>query len=99
MAVALRETSAQRILVLNAGPQAGETEGFTAVRHLETWAMLAHDIPLDAIIVDPRSVDDMEGFERTAGSLGARVVIADVLAGSGHHDPDRLTEAFKGLIQ
>ena len=99
MAEALRETSAQRILVLNAGPQSGETEGFTAVRHLETWAMLARDIPLDTIVVDPRSVDDMPGFERTARSLGARVVTADVLAGSGHHDPDRLTEALQGLIQ
>lgn len=99
MAQALRETSAQRILVLNAGPQAGETEDFTAVRHLETWAARAPGIGLDAVVADPRSLDDAPGFERAARALGARVVLADVLAGPGHHDRARLAAALEGLLQ
>lgn len=99
MAQALRETPAQRILVLNAGPQAGETEDFTAVRHLETWSALAPGIALDAVVADPRSLDDPVGFERVAAALGARVVLADVLAGPGHHDPVRLAGALAGLLQ
>jgi uncharacterized cofD-like protein len=98
LAQALRDTSARRILVLNAGPQAGETQDFTAVRYLQTWAALAPGIGLDAVLVDPRSVDDLPALERAAEGLGAIVVLADVLAGPGHHDQGRLAAALEGLL-
>lgn len=98
LAQALRDTSAARILVLNAGPQAGETQDFTAERHLETWAALAPGIGLDVVIADPRSLHDAAGFESAAAGLGARVVIADVLAGQGHHDPTRLARALEEVL-
>ena len=98
MAQALRDTPAQRILVLNAGPQAGETQDFTARRHLETWAALAPGIGLEAVVADPRSLDDEAGFARAAASLGAEVFVADVLAGRGHHDPARLARALGELL-
>ena len=98
MAQALRDTPATRILVLNAGPQAGETEDFTAERHLETWAALAPGIGLDVVIADPRSLQDAAGFESAAAGLGARVVIADVLARQGHHDQMSLARALGELL-
>ena len=98
MAQALRDTSAARILVLNAGPQAGETQDFTAGRHLDTWAALAPGIGLEAIVADPRSLDDVAAFERAAARLGARVLVADVLSGQGHHDPVGLARALGELL-
>ena len=98
LAQALRDTSAARILVLNAGPQAGETQDFTAERHLETWAALASGIGLDVVIADPRSLHDVARFETAAAGLGARVVLADVLAGQGHHDPTRLARALEEVL-
>lgn len=98
MAQALRDTSAARILVLNAGPQAGETQDFTAGRHLDTWAALAPGIGLEAVVADPRSLDDVAAFERAAARLGARVLVADVLAGQGHHDPVGLARALGELL-
>ena len=98
MAQALRDTSATRILVLNAGPQAGETQDFTASRHLDTWAALAPGIGLEVVVADPRSLDDVAGFERAASRLGARVLLSDVLAGQGHHDPVSLARALGQLL-
>lgn len=98
MAQALRDTTATRILVLNAGPQAGETQDFTASRHLDAWAALAPGIGLDVVIADPRSLDDGAGFERAAERLGARVLICDVLAGQAHHDPEGLARALGEVL-
>ncbi len=98
LAEALREASAERILLLNAGPQAGETEDFTAVRYLETWAELAAGIRIDTVIADPRSVDDSAALEQVAAGVGARVVFADVLAGPIHHDGTLLQEALRTVL-
>ncbi len=98
IAQALRDTTARRILVLNAGPQAGETEGFTAVRYLQTWAAFAPGIGLDAVVADPRALDDVEGFVLAAEGLGARVALADVMAAPGLHDPERLAAALADLV-
>lgn len=98
MAQALRDTEATRILILNAGPQAGETQDFTARRHLDTWAALAPGIGLDVVVADTRSLDDVAAFERAADRLGARVVLADVLAGQSHHDPAALSRALGELL-
>ena len=97
LAQALRESAAERILILNAGPQAGETAGFTAERYLETWADVAPDIGLDVVLADPRSVDDPAALSAAARGLGARVVLADVLATEGQHDRERLASALAGI--
>jgi uncharacterized cofD-like protein len=98
LAQALRESAAERVLILNAGPQAGETAGFTAARYLETWADLGPGIGLDVVLADPRSVDDLVALEAAAGRVGARVVLADVLATEGHHDRERLASALGGVL-
>lgn len=97
IARALRETTAQRILVLNAAPQRGETEGFTASRYLESWASIAGGIPLDRIVADPRGVEDASELQAVAGRLGASVHLGEVLAGPGSHDPELLASALGHL--
>lgn len=98
VADALRGASAKRLLVLNAGPQAGETEGFTAEAYLQTWSAVAPGIGLDVVIADPRSVDDPAAFVAAASLLGARVEWREVLDGPGHHDVDRLAAALADVL-
>lgn len=99
--VALRETEARRILIVNAGPQAGETEGFTATRYLEAWADFAPGMRVDDVIV-PDVVGRDEGVEEAlvhaAAAIGARVHLRDVLAGPGHHDPLLLADALADTL-
>ena len=95
IARALRQTSARKTLVLNASEQAGETEGFTAARYLESWAEIAPDIELDLVIADPSAVDDPRQLEEAAARVGARVALVEVLAGSGQHDPVLLAAALE----
>ena len=98
LARALRDARAPRILVLNAGPQRGETEGFTAARHLTAWAEHAHGIGIDVVLADPRSVDDPRALEAAAARVGARLHVAPVLAGPGKHDPPRLGAALGAVM-
>lgn len=98
IADALRDAAATRVLVLNAGPQAGETEGFTAEHYLQTWSAVAPGIGLDVVVADPRSVEDPAALVAAASGLGASVEWRDVLAGPGHHDSARLAAALEDLL-
>jgi uncharacterized cofD-like protein len=99
IAQAMMASTARRILVLNAGPQPGETAGFTAHRHLETWAEVAPGVGLDLVIADPRSVDDRSALLRAAAAVGARVHLADVLAQPGNHAPSLLAGALEHALE
>lgn len=99
IAEALTTSQARRILVLNAGAQAGETEGFTAARHLQAWAELFPDIHCDVVLADPASVDDRMALEAAAMRLGADVHLGSMLADSGIHDPSLLAEALDREIK
>ena len=94
IAEALSASSARRILVLNAGAQSGETEGFTAERHLQAWAELFPEVHCDVVLADPASVDDQLALRTAARRLGADVHIAPILAGPGIHDPSLLADAL-----
>ena len=61
---ALEVTRAKRLLVLNLDPGTGETAGFSAERHLETFASLAPNLRLDVVLADPAVVDDEAGARR-----------------------------------
>lgn len=98
IAEALATTSARKILILNAAPQSGETEGFTAIRYLQTWAEVAPQVSLDLVVADPRSVESRDALAEAAASVGADVFLTDVLAGPGHHDPARLSEALGAAL-
>ncbi len=98
---ALVSSSARRVLVLNLGEQAGETEGLTPTDHLEVLAAHAPELGLDVVIADTSLLDSRGNLDSAARSLGARLVVADVAASSGsdQHDPIRLTAAFSRAMK
>lgn len=99
IADAVARSRARRILVLNASPQRGEAEGFSADTYLRTWSQLFPALGLDDIVVDPSCVTNRDALVAAARALGARVHLADVLAGpGGPHDPDRLASALETMI-
>ncbi|WCO69088.1 YvcK family protein [Iamia majanohamensis] len=86
----LRATDATRVLVLNLGAQVGETEGLAPADHVRL--ALAHDVPVDVVLADPRFAPD-------ATPEGVALVVAEV--GSDRvpvHDPDRLGAALRDLV-
>lgn len=96
---ALERSSARRILVLNAAPQAGETEGFAAHAYLEAWDRLFPGIGLDVVLADPRSVADTARLAAAAGRVGAEVHLGQLLVVDSHaHHPDRLAAALGGAL-
>jgi uncharacterized cofD-like protein len=97
----LIRSPARKAVNLNLVPQRGETEGFSARRHLEVLAGHAPDLRLDVVLADRGTVDDPEVLESYAESLGARLVLADVAADdrSPRHDPVKLAKAFTGFLR
>jgi uncharacterized cofD-like protein len=97
---ALHETRARRCVTLNLGPQAGETEGFSAQTHLEVLAAHAPDLRIDAVLADPASVDDPADLADVAHSLGAELLMRQVCVAEGvpRHDPLRLAAAYRDLF-
>jgi uncharacterized cofD-like protein len=98
---ALLATKAQRALVLNLVEQAGETEGLSAVDHLEVLNAHAPDLRIDVVVADQSLSDSNGALATVAHQLGARLVTADVAAspGSDQHDPVRLSEALRGCLR
>ena len=78
---ALEVTRARRLLVLNLDPGTGETAGFSAERHLETFAALAPNLRLDVVLADPAVVDDEAALAEQCARLGATLLVAPVSAG------------------
>ncbi len=97
---ALKVTRAGRILVLNLEPGTGETAGFSAIRHLETFIDLAPEVTLDAVIVDSAVVDDEDDLDAACRRVGARPHVVPVAARHrvGVHDPLRLAAAFQDVF-
>lgn len=100
---ALVRTGALVVVVGNLGPEAGETTGFTAERHLHVLAQHAPDLRVDVVLLDPAAVPeggDRDHLLRSAAALGARVQVADV-AGPvpGEHDPSRVALALGTVLR
>ena len=96
LARSLARTPARRLVALNLAAQPGETDGFSPEMHLEVLAAHAPDLRLDVVLADAGTVADPASLERAAGSLGARLLLADVASpdGSAQHDPERLAAAY-----
>ncbi len=94
-------STARRAVVLNLVPQAGETEGFSPERHLEVLAQHAPELRLDVVLADRAAVLQPEGLARTAKSLGAELVVADLASGDGtpRHDPVKLAIAYAEILR
>jgi uncharacterized cofD-like protein len=97
---ALVQTSARMAVTVNLVAQSGETDGFSQENHLEVLAAHAPDLKLDVVLADRKSVVDEDNLRRTAASLGADLVVADVCAsdGSPRHDPLKLANAYAGFV-
>ncbi len=97
---ALEVTRAGRLLVLNLDPGTGETAGFSAERHLETFAALAPRLRLDAVLADPAVVDDEAGLAERCVRLGATLHVAPVARRDqpGLHDPLRYAAALRDVL-
>jgi uncharacterized cofD-like protein len=97
---ALEVTRAHRLLVLNLEVGAGETEGWSTVEHLDTFAQAAPGVRLDAVLADPSVVDDEEALARQCARLGARLHVARVARRRhpGQHDRLRLAAALEDVL-
>ncbi|HYU86336.1 MAG TPA: uridine diphosphate-N-acetylglucosamine-binding protein YvcK [Kribbellaceae bacterium] len=97
---ALQSTSARRLVTLNLGEQEGETDGFSPETHLEVLAGHAPELRIDVVLADTAHVPDARSLRRTAESLGAELVVADIADPGSHlrHDPARLAATYRGLL-
>jgi uncharacterized cofD-like protein len=97
---ALCDTEATRVVTLNLAAQAGETEGFSPDAHLEVLAAHAPRLRVDVVLADRQSVQDVAALRRTASSLGAELLVADVAVGDGspRHDPQRLAKTYAEIL-
>ena len=103
---AISASDALRVVVLNLSAEPGETNGFSAERHLHVLAQHAPDLRIDRILVDEAALPtDSERvyIQRAAQSLGARATFADVsqVDANGRsinkHDPEKLSAALLDL--
>ena len=102
LARAISESPAQRIVVLNLNPQAGETTGFAAHTYLDVLYNYLPDLRIDTVIADRRNVEDLGALRRSCADLGAEPFLLDVSYPEsdrlGMHDPQRLAVAFDTVL-
>jgi uncharacterized cofD-like protein len=102
LAAALHETTARRLVILNLAPQPGETDGFSPEKHLEVLREHAPSLLIDAVLAGSGVVAaDPRALEKASGSLGARLILADVAAsdGSPRHDGPRLAAVLDEIFR
>ncbi|NYE38324.1 putative cofD-like protein [Nocardioides cavernae] len=103
---ALADTQGRLVVVLNLEAQAGETTGFGPVDHLEALFEHAPDLTVHSVLVDSTALaiagdhaDGRAALDRAVTDRGARLVVADIaVPGEPRHDPDRLADAFRGIV-
>ena len=81
--------------------QAGETTGFGPADHLAVLFEHAPDLTVHAVLVDASAIaGDHARLEKDVADRGARLVVADIaVPGEPRHDPDRLAEAFRKVVE
>ncbi len=79
VAEAIAESPAIKIFICNLMTQPGETDGFTAKRHLEIVREYAAEINFDCIIVNNHPISD-EQLKRYAGEGAAQIGLADSIS-------------------
>lgn len=97
---ALESTHARRLLTLNLQLNRGETEGYSAERHLRSLHQHAPNLQLDVVLADPSVVEDPERLAAAAGELGAELMVARVGAmdNPAQHDVLRLAAAYRDIF-
>ena len=104
----VKSSSAMRVVVLNLSAEPGETQGFSAERHLHVLAQHAPELRIDRVLVDSNAIpseSERSYLQRAANVLGAQAVFADVSLRDENgvrlnkHDPHKLSAALKGLLE
>lgn len=92
--------------MLNLTAEPGETQGFSAERHVHVLARHAPDLRIDRIVVDAAALPNESErlyVQRAAQALGARAVFADVSIQGDNgqrltkHDPEKLSSVIVDL--
>ncbi|MBD8058895.1 uridine diphosphate-N-acetylglucosamine-binding protein YvcK [Cellulomonas sp. JH27-2] len=99
---ALLRTSARIVVTLNLEPEEdGETAGMHAEDYLEVLHAHAPDLPVHAVVADPRAVEDIDLLARRCDHGGARLLLRQVgrSDGSAEHDPLRLAAAYRDVVE
>jgi len=106
---AVKKSSAKKIYVMNIVTQRGETDGFTAKKHLEVLERYLGPNVIDYIIIHKGELPsklkikyELEGQKRVVDDLGEseRVIRKELIAKDSpvlRHDPDKLAEVILGL--
>lgn len=79
VAEALAESSAIKIFVCNLMTQPGETDGFSARRHLETFRQYAPDVKFDYVVVNNHPISKGQ-TRRYAGEGASQIGIHDSIS-------------------
>ena len=103
LALAITESAAKRILVLNLDPSSDtEMSGLSVARHLVVLADLVPALTIDVVIADSGHVDDLGALTRSCERIGAELVFNTLTyprgTRRGEHDPDRLAVAIGSVL-
>ncbi len=98
---ALCRTSARRCLTLNLSNDTKETQGMSAVDHLNVIKRYAPDFTVDVVLADPAVIGNRSDFERAVGGMGGRAVLGTVGVSTGKpvHDPLRLATSYNDMFR
>ena len=106
IANAITASDALRVVVLNLSAEPGETQGFSAERHLHVLAQHAPNLRVDKVIVDGSGLPNESErvfVQRAASVLGATAVFRDVCQADENgntlnkHCPDKLSQVLTEL--
>ena len=98
---ALATSRARTIVTLNLQPERiGETLGMPVTAHLAALAASAPDVHVDAVVVDPAAVEEVDVLADQCAAMGARMLVRQVGRGDGtaQHDPLRLAAAYRDVV-
>ncbi len=102
--IALQDSQAKRLLVLNLDAQPGETTGFRSHTYLRVLAKRFPDLRLDWVLADDRHVDDVPLLRAGCAAVGAELVRRRMSVGApgselwSRHDPDLLAVALGAVL-
>ena len=105
---ALNSTDATVAVILNLSPEAGETHGFSAERHLHVFAQHAPTLNVDYFLADTSvtaSEGEREYLRLAAAKVDAEIVFCDLRevndegVASNRHDPQKLGTALLNLLE
>ena len=101
LAVALAETAARVVVILNLEPQVGETDDFSPEDYLQVLLDHRPGFRVDAVLADSERIDDAQGLVSWCRNTGARLVLAPLAAsdGAARHDPTRLSRAIATVCE